>query len=599
MFKFVKVPAPTRAAVIVAAVVCSGAVMGQTPQLLRDVHATPGVGSAAVIHGPSPRTGEMFFVADDGVHGTELWATDGTPAGTAMVVDLSPGAASTIHWDAAVAGSRGVLMVQRASVYELWATDGTAVGTTMLLSANTIGANVLQRPFEAIAPGVCTFGVDGLMWRTDGTAVGTFSLGVPFTFGSVVGELAGQKVLHLANGDVVLTDGYTLSTIANLTGRIWQGPDQRWYNSVFRGSIMAPQSVITWLDGPGSPNFTVYGYAPTIQLIDGGMLIIENQDDLKFWHGTGWPTTMVGLQAIEGFWQAGTEWMFVATDAAHGRELWLTDGTIAGTRVVDLELGPADSDPVPVAVLPAGIVVWASVGATGSEPWVVNPATLAATSLGDLEPGPGSSDGALLIDGGRRRAVLQFHSPTTGFELAITDGTAGGTQILDVVPGPAGSVQTLQNMFGISGAAGDAVIWFSDNVALGAEPWFLALPGSSRLERDYGPTEVEVSDPILGGSLDVAVHKMGAGQIGVLGLGLPTPIGPAILPGRHLHFDPATAVGLMAFLPGANGSWSGSFPLPNQPSAVGLDAVLQPVFVSTSIPGGIDIGPAWWLSLGF
>ena len=32
------------------------------------------------------------FAADDGVHGIELWATDGTTAGTRMVVDLIPGA---------------------------------------------------------------------------------------------------------------------------------------------------------------------------------------------------------------------------------------------------------------------------------------------------------------------------------------------------------------------------------------------------------------------------------------------------------------------------------------------------------------------------
>ena len=33
----------------------------------------------------------LVFVADDGIHGPELWSTDGTPEGTGLVADLSPG----------------------------------------------------------------------------------------------------------------------------------------------------------------------------------------------------------------------------------------------------------------------------------------------------------------------------------------------------------------------------------------------------------------------------------------------------------------------------------------------------------------------------
>ena len=32
----------------------------------------------------------LFFSADDGIHGNELWSSDGTADGTAMVKDINP-----------------------------------------------------------------------------------------------------------------------------------------------------------------------------------------------------------------------------------------------------------------------------------------------------------------------------------------------------------------------------------------------------------------------------------------------------------------------------------------------------------------------------
>ena len=37
----------------------------------------------------------VFFFADDGEHGFELWKTDGTSPGTAMVKDINPGPSSS------------------------------------------------------------------------------------------------------------------------------------------------------------------------------------------------------------------------------------------------------------------------------------------------------------------------------------------------------------------------------------------------------------------------------------------------------------------------------------------------------------------------
>jgi ELWxxDGT repeat protein len=87
--------------------------------------------------------GTLFFNARGGMNGLELWKSDGTAAGTALVKDINPGAASSFPSD-----ERGSLDLQNPLTdvngtlffdaddgihgLELWKSDGTARGTTMV-----------------------------------------------------------------------------------------------------------------------------------------------------------------------------------------------------------------------------------------------------------------------------------------------------------------------------------------------------------------------------------------------------------------------------------------------------------------------------------
>ena len=42
--------------------------------------------------------GTLFFAANDGTHGVELWRSDGTAGGTQMVKDINPGSNGSYPW---------------------------------------------------------------------------------------------------------------------------------------------------------------------------------------------------------------------------------------------------------------------------------------------------------------------------------------------------------------------------------------------------------------------------------------------------------------------------------------------------------------------
>jgi len=87
--------------------------------------------------------GTLFFNAIDGESGSELWKSDGTEAGTVRIKDINPGAASSVPASVLYHATVNGLAYFRANdgVHgdELWQSDGTAAGTVLTQDINPSG----------------------------------------------------------------------------------------------------------------------------------------------------------------------------------------------------------------------------------------------------------------------------------------------------------------------------------------------------------------------------------------------------------------------------------------------------------------------------
>lgn len=125
--------------------------------------------------------GKVLFKADSNGAGVELWATNGTEAGTVMVSDIKVGSNSSSPSALMTLGNgKAVFAAQSAgTAWEMWVSNGTAAGTQALGTVSP----VLQDAFGA-SPFV-KLGLDRVLfrgadaasgtewWVTDGTANGT------------------------------------------------------------------------------------------------------------------------------------------------------------------------------------------------------------------------------------------------------------------------------------------------------------------------------------------------------------------------------------------------------------------------------------------
>lgn len=374
---------------------------------------------------------KVFFQATDCIHGKEWWVTDGTAAGTRMIVDLRPGASGQTDVDAGVHTMLNGLLYFTASDslhgVELWKTDGTAAGTTLVKDIEPgINRSYISTMYHYA--GKIYFskskGNGGVapneLWVTDGTTAGTkfvTDLDVLVYSMEYNGRLYVQASKPATRIELYSTDGTDTGTHI--------------VKDISPGTGSGNPRLFTKLNGY---LFFVAGIGNDIEMMrtdgtDTGTKIVKNIYNGGFGANPYYPVVFNNYL------------YFSCTDSvAGGFGIWKTDGTEAGTKRVA-------ASPSTVNMFPwmGKLYMSGKFGTVGRELYSLD-TNDQITFIKDLYPGTSStnSDPAYFIpyDG-----KLFFTAQTSGSArtLFYTDGSDTGTK--KAVAGVGGYLPTATSNF--------------------------------------------------------------------------------------------------------------------------------------------------------
>ena len=446
--------------------------LSSTPAMLADIN--PGAASSNA-YDLVTIASTTYFTADDGVHGQELWKSDGTAAGTSLLADINPGGGSS--GPVSLTNVNGTLFFTADDGLhgrELWKSDGTTSGTTMVEDLYPGSGGGISYGILTNANGTLFFtgsdGINGGLWKSDGTAAGTVPVSYAFPLsGALTTSVNGTLFFKYDDGihgeELWKSDGTAAGTTMVKDITPWTTPSYYPISShihdltnvngtLFFGADDGVHGDELWKsDGTEAGTTLVKDIFPgtrTYYQWYGGSYTFPNSSS---------PRSLTNVNGILFF--------TAVADQAHGEELWKSDGTEAGTMLVK------DTHPSELANVNGTLFFSAFNATSGDELWKSDGTAAGTTMVKDINPGSASSNRGELTN---VNGTLFFDATdgTHGYELWKSNGTAAGTvMIADINPGSASSYP-----FNLTNANG-TLFFAADDGIHGAELWtFPAVSGT-------------------------------------------------------------------------------------------------------------------------
>jgi ELWxxDGT repeat protein len=435
-------------------------------------------------------SGTLFFTADDGVHGRELWKSDGTASGSTLVKDLFPGGHTGYYYGGYYpnSSSPGQLTNVNGTLFftaygGLWKSDGTEAGTSLVARVN---ANNLTNVNGTLFfwDGDPHWGYDGVeLWKSDGTTSGTVMVKDIFP-----GQYRGAYIYPNSSFPSNLT---SVSGTLFFTANDWSGRE------LWKSDGTASGTVLVKDIRPGS----AWSYPSWLTNVNGTLFFAANND-----------TTGRGLWKSDGT-AAGTTLVYSTSSAnltnvngtlffQSGSQLWKSDGTAAGTVMLkDIRPGGPGTYFQNLTDVNGTLFFTADDGTHGWELWKSDGTPAGTTLFKDINLAGSSSPSDLTNING----TLFFTAGDGAWKLWQSDGTADGT-----VPVANLASDSLTNVNG--------TLFFSANDWVhGWELWKLVDDGTQGTTLDVGGFPVTITAGVAGSFMVAAKNIDGTTNTGYRG----------------------------------------------------------------------------------